>query len=402
MRTRAEGQHYGIRFAAMGQIAAFIGVVAVLTGAGFSTAAAHEWKDRSGKFKLKAEIVQLKDGKIYLERADGGGVLTVPLDKLSFDDCDYLRTVSNSHAQNYLRNNDLPTRATEHILQFDFRIDGFSFSPQKDLLAVFNRENLQVFNTTTWKLIAKYKSPQGAFSDCRFVPSGEKLLSLGTNYKFAYWTIKPGKLTRSDEFGRLIMALQQQCFSPDGEYALSADYSKFVYWNCKTGKVIHTLKGPSTKKAEGCFINAKGTQAVALYAEYMLLFDLKTGETIQQYDYAPSSEHDSAVLSESGRIFAYVHYHHGLKVKRTTDGTTLGSAKTGSHSSIGLSPDDTKLVKVDSKLLEIYSVPGLKSLRKFSIAQGSHNRMMRFSHDSKLVGVRTRNQTLHVFKLTEF
>lgn len=53
------------------------------------------WTDTSGQFSVKAELVELKDGKAMLRRADGK-VITVPVDSLSRSDRDYLSTLDNT------------------------------------------------------------------------------------------------------------------------------------------------------------------------------------------------------------------------------------------------------------------------------------------------------------------
>lgn len=53
-------------------------------------AQAREWKDATGTFRVEAELVAVRDGKVYLEKPNGA-VITVPLAKLSQADQDFLR-----------------------------------------------------------------------------------------------------------------------------------------------------------------------------------------------------------------------------------------------------------------------------------------------------------------------
>ncbi len=53
------------------------------------TGGVRTWSDTTGKFRIEAELVKVADGKVELRRKDGQNV-TVPLDKLSKDDQDYL------------------------------------------------------------------------------------------------------------------------------------------------------------------------------------------------------------------------------------------------------------------------------------------------------------------------
>src|SRR5262245_30166152 len=53
-----------------------------------------EWTDASGKFRIEAELVAVRNGKVILEKADGS-VITVPLDKLSTADQEFLKAKEN-------------------------------------------------------------------------------------------------------------------------------------------------------------------------------------------------------------------------------------------------------------------------------------------------------------------
>lgn len=50
------------------------------------------WTDKTGKFSVEAELVEVKDGKALLKKADGK-VVAVPVDRLSADDRQYLTTL---------------------------------------------------------------------------------------------------------------------------------------------------------------------------------------------------------------------------------------------------------------------------------------------------------------------
>src|SRR5262245_30824975 len=52
--------------------------------------AAREWVDASGKFRVEAELVAVRNGKAILEKPDGA-VLSIPLDKLSAADQAFLK-----------------------------------------------------------------------------------------------------------------------------------------------------------------------------------------------------------------------------------------------------------------------------------------------------------------------
>ncbi len=55
-----------------------------------TVALAREWKDATGAFRVEAELVAVRDGKVYLEKPNGA-VITVALEKLSQADQDFLK-----------------------------------------------------------------------------------------------------------------------------------------------------------------------------------------------------------------------------------------------------------------------------------------------------------------------
>src|SRR5215212_8477284 len=66
----------------------------LLVGCAFtSSALAREWTSSNGKFKIEAEFVAVKNGKVVLEKPDGT-YASVPLDKLSAEDRAFIESES--------------------------------------------------------------------------------------------------------------------------------------------------------------------------------------------------------------------------------------------------------------------------------------------------------------------
>ncbi len=55
------------------------------------TAAAREWTDATGKFKVQGELVAVRAGKVIIEKADGS-IISVPLEKLCAADQEFLKS----------------------------------------------------------------------------------------------------------------------------------------------------------------------------------------------------------------------------------------------------------------------------------------------------------------------
>jgi S1-C subfamily serine protease len=54
------------------------------------------WSDKSGKYKLEAQLVAKVDDKVVLKRHDNGDIITLPIDKLSPADQDFLKANSTA------------------------------------------------------------------------------------------------------------------------------------------------------------------------------------------------------------------------------------------------------------------------------------------------------------------
>jgi len=66
--------------------------VALLYLAMSSTVWSRTWTDTSGRYTIEADLVEIKDGKAVLKKADGE-VVAVPIDRLSRDDRQYLASL---------------------------------------------------------------------------------------------------------------------------------------------------------------------------------------------------------------------------------------------------------------------------------------------------------------------
>src|SRR5436190_421517 len=70
-----------------------VGLIAIVAGIFISPALAREWTSSNGKFKIEAEFVAVKNGKVVLEKPDGT-YASVPLDKLSAEDQAFIESES--------------------------------------------------------------------------------------------------------------------------------------------------------------------------------------------------------------------------------------------------------------------------------------------------------------------
>lgn len=62
-----------------------------------ATVSAREWSDASGKFRIEAELIAVRNGKAVLEKADGS-IISVPVEKLSAADQAHLKSLEPAAA----------------------------------------------------------------------------------------------------------------------------------------------------------------------------------------------------------------------------------------------------------------------------------------------------------------
>ena len=76
-------------------------LLACLMGLGglWSLAEGREWTDTTGKFKIEAELVSVADGNVQLRKKDGS-MISVPLDKLSQEDREFLAAIQQKREPN--------------------------------------------------------------------------------------------------------------------------------------------------------------------------------------------------------------------------------------------------------------------------------------------------------------
>ncbi len=85
-------QSSSIRFGVL--ISCLVATAVVLS----STANAREWKDSTGKYNVKAELVDFDDSTVVMRRATDGELLAVPLKRLSKADHEYLKSVEGTQS----------------------------------------------------------------------------------------------------------------------------------------------------------------------------------------------------------------------------------------------------------------------------------------------------------------
>ncbi len=105
-----------------------------LTVLGFSSLAladeVREWVDKTGKFKVEAELVESTDKGVKLRKQDGK-IVTVPIDRLSQGDLDYLKAKGKEEKEA----EKVAATPIESVVRINVPVEGAS-GPEKDLVVV--------------------------------------------------------------------------------------------------------------------------------------------------------------------------------------------------------------------------------------------------------------------------
>jgi hypothetical protein len=130
---------------------------------------AREWTDATGKFRVEAELVVVKNGKVYLEKADGTAV-SVPVDRLSDADRKYLSSISEKQGTAEKQGTGAPTSASKtRADDSPAQVETAANAAELPLLA---RRAHEILEATCYRCHGKDGATEGGFN---FVLNFEKL-----------------------------------------------------------------------------------------------------------------------------------------------------------------------------------------------------------------------------------
>lgn len=280
-----------------GLVASFLFLLSAVAPLG-----AREWSDSTGKFKIEAEFVELKDGKVSLKKADGT-LLSIPLDKLSKADRDFVNTQSRKPAASPFEVTSAPgspaaaQMATIKVApnkegqpgevrrfpKISWGIASLAFSPNGGVLAAGNNDrSLRLYDVSEEANLGLADDLEflGKISACQFTPDGTRLLAGGEKgliqiYEFSHMN----RLKASHQFANHTKGVTCIAVSPDNKLAVSGDANKQLkIWTLADGRQTAHFEGFSGP-LKACFISpdefAFGTDGGNLLA-----IDLATSEVV--------------------------------------------------------------------------------------------------------------------------
>lgn len=283
-----------------------------------------EWSDSSGKFKVEASLVTVKDGKVYLEKTDGK-VTTVELGKLSQADLDYLQSLpeykeyfaahpvggkqgtASGPAMAVIRVDDeSKVGEVRRFSDLGWGVKSLAFSANGGLLAAGKMDNaLMVFDVNKSTRTAFYEKLEGLgqVTALAFTPDGKKLLAGGYTGRIQVWDVGPGGvLTEANRFVGHAGEIHCIRVGSDGTTVLSGGGEKKARsWDLASGRERFAIEG-FQGDVKDVFISRTGKQGLACDGELLALIDMKEGKVLQTMKLAGHTAQAVAIAPNGSRV----------------------------------------------------------------------------------------------------
>jgi len=273
-----------------------------------SAAEARQWTDKSGQFRVEAEVVAVKEGKVYLEKKDGT-VVAVPLDRLSSGDVEHLKSLPAYRSQfaaaaAKTASSPSPKPASpppkmaviggfgeskvgevRRFPEMGWGVRSLAFSPNGKLLAVGKMDRaLLVFDVDQAARTARHEKLEnlGEVTCMAFTPDGTKLLTGGRQGRIQVWNVAgSGELSEANAFVGHADGVRAIAVCRDGKTVLSsADEGKARCWDLESCRERFAVDGfDSAVKA--CYLTPGGKQGLACDGQIVALLDMGQGKVLQ-------------------------------------------------------------------------------------------------------------------------
>lgn len=340
-----------------------------------TTATAREWSDSTGVHKTEANLVAVRTGKAYLEKADGN-VIQVPFDKLHVSDLRYLLTLEEH--RDYFRANPLPA--------YLLISSGSDQVPQAPPEVV----DYKVDNPDVVGVIRKFPNLKGTPDLVAFSPNG-KFLAVSTGYQgIVILDVDSGR-GYSAETKQGIKALD---FSLDSTKLVGGDGQGDVWaWNVSTEGALSELGHFSSIHEKYHAISAIGINGAGTHvlsgdnrgsARY---WDLISGHTIFKFD---NLGRDIRAIHITPRGKQAVMTHSaGLSLLDLENGRVLQTTEklSGSYGGGILSQDASKTTISRLSWVFVYDVQSGRRLGGFDLKDRTYNAPLALSPDGSFLVV---------------
>ncbi|EAQ82726.1 SHD1 domain-containing protein [Blastopirellula marina] len=310
-------------------------------------APAREWHARQGGFSVKAELVDLRDGSVFLKRDDNGQEVVVPLDKLSLEDVRFVHAELARLTNAIKGSSPVEMNRTEAATRSPFKpprtptksappssASSVVAAPEKDLdnypsmpasgakappLPVAGQLNWQAAPDPSpydYRLVESVQvnaaAPNESYSlHPKFAEHPSHFVFFEESSKnFSAFHLPTQRLVgelKFDEYG-----LRNVEYSPDGRYLAVSARNKDTHqmevqvWSFVTGKLVHSFAPDGTTRLITAVRFAGSDRIVIACSGDRLIscFDIATGRKISEASLPLFTNDESLAISPGGSYAA--------------------------------------------------------------------------------------------------
>ncbi|TWU39899.1 hypothetical protein Q31b_32150 [Novipirellula aureliae] len=360
------------------------------------------WTDQTGQFKVEAELVTVRQGKVYLEKSDGQ-VSSVPLERLSSADLTYLAGIPKYESQVRARlpkskllqpaSSPAQPKVTVDIDELtrsgsvgQFRSDrwgykGLAFSNDGAYLVTLGSDNVTVMDIEA-STKTLYKLDGGSRSALTFSPDGKRLLAGAYDGNVLVWQFDgKGELKPERQFSIFKGEIKSIVVSPDNQHVLTTHSSSVAcLWDIDTGKVLARFNDFNFGSLGATRFSRYGGQAIVTDGQIAAVIDINKRKIIQRTSLSRGSGQSAAISSDgsliaSGRTYD-IHYFQTQSGQQPS--TSKGKEIAWSAS---FSPSGELLVSGGLGKVSIWDTETGKQLREYPMGDSGYVKYVAFSPD---------------------
>lgn len=385
---------------------------------------AREWTDSTGKFKIEAEFVELKDGKVALKKADGT-TLSIPLEKLSKADQDFIKTQSQPAASPFEVTSTPGKPAAAPMVaikvapgkegkpgevrrfpKISWGIASLAFSPNGGVLAAGNNDrSLRLYDVSEEANLGFEDDLEylGKISACRFSPDGTQLLAGGEKGLIQIFDVSnANRLKASHQFANHAKGVTCIAVSSDSKLVVSGDENKQLkIWTLADGRETAKFEGFSGP-LKAAFISPDGKHAYGTDGGMLLAIDLAKYEVLGRARLCQShGSGQCAAFSPDGR-WVTAGDSYAMRIWDLKNGREQAPLQDSEIQwSAAFTPDGTRLVSGGAGRLNVWDVKKQAKLAVLPTSGSYYVQTMAASPDNLHLAAipGSAGQELQVFRL---
>ncbi len=372
-----------------------LGVLVLIAAS--AEARSHEWTSRNGKFKLQAEFVAVKDGKVVLEKPDGT-YLSVPLDQISEKDIEYIESLTNkkdnekeSGAKSSAGESSAGDSTSPRIIKLKGSKEGDPPGVVRDLgeqgwgiksLAISGNGAILVagksddmvavfdLNEGSRLNITDRLDELGTVETIAISRDGKRVVAGGFKGLVKTWQLSPeGALDEGVTFAGHSAGISSLVLTPDGRFAISGSKDKTAkYWQIDTGKEFASFDN-FKNGVSALWISEDGTEAKASDGQLLARIDLKAKKAVMT-KVREFRSGQFVAFSPNGRYLA-MDDTYDIRILDIKTGKEMPPLKSNEIQWTGsFTPDSERLISGANGILNIWEV---KSQKRVGVLKNDSN-----------------------------